>query len=115
MKRILSLILCIALTAGLLAGCGIDPGVTTPTGDALVLEGQDPASIGPQQEVVIQEFSMCYYPDRSMNPLTCNDFTNRALFSLMYQGLFAADANYEVTPILCKQWQVRRWLTRQTR
>ena len=71
MKRILSLILCIALTAGLLAGCGIDPGVTTPTGDALVLEGQDPASIGPQQEVVIQEFSMCYYPDRSMNPLTC--------------------------------------------
>lgn len=106
MKRIIALTLCAALVLGLLAGCGIDPGVTDPTGDALVMEGQDPASIGPQQEVVIQEFSMCYYPDRSMNPLTCNDFTNRALFSLMYQGLFAADSNYAVTPILCKQYQV---------
>lgn len=90
----------------LLGGCGIDPGVIEPTGDALVLEGQDPNSIGPQEEVVIQEFCMAYYPDRSMNPLTCNDFTNRALFSLIYQGLFATDANYQVTPMLCRRWQV---------
>lgn len=106
MKRILCLILAMGLLAGLFSGCGIDPGVTTPTGDAIVLEGQDPNSIGPQEEVVIQEFSLCYYADRSMNPLTSNDFTNRTLFSLMYQGLFAVDSNYEVTPILCKQWQV---------
>ena len=106
MKRVIPLILCFCLVAALFGGCGIDPGVTTPTGDALVMEGQDPSSIGPQQEIVIQEFSMAYYPDRSLNPLTCNDFTNRALFSLMYQGLFATDANYQVTPILCKQWQV---------
>lgn len=106
MKRVISLALAAALLLTLLGGCGIDPGVTTPTGDALLMEGQDPNSIGPQQEVVIQEFSMCYYPNRSMNPLSSNDFTNRTIFSLMYQGLFAVDANYEVTPILCKQWQV---------
>ena len=89
----------------LFSGCGEEEAYV-PTGDALVMEGQDPDSIGPQEEVVIQEFSLAYYPDRSLNPLTCNDFTNRTLFSLIYQGLFSTDSSYDSTPILCRQYQV---------
>ena len=106
MKRILSLLLCFCLIAGLFSGCGEDPEAYVPTGDALVLDGQDPEAMGPQEEEVIQEFALAYYPDRSMNPLTCNDFTNRTLFSLIYQGLFSTNSKYESTPILCRQFQV---------
>ncbi len=106
MKRLLSLLLCFCTLACLLAGCGSEEAAYVPTGDALVLEGQDPDSVGPQQEEVIQEFSLAYYPERPMNPLKCNDFTNRTLFSLIYQGLFSTDSKYQSTPILCKQYQV---------
>lgn len=106
MKRFISLTLIFCLIAALFAGCGSDEDVYVPTGDALVLEGQDPDSIGSQEEVVTQEFSLAYYPDRSLNPLTCNDFTNRTLFSLIYQGLFSTGRDYESTPILCSSYQV---------
>ena len=106
MKKIVSLLLCFSLVVSILSGCGGNEDAYVPTGDALVMEGQDPDSIGPQQEEVIQEFSLAYYPDRPMNPLKCNDFTNRTLFSLLYQGLFSTDSKYQSTPILCKQYQV---------
>ena len=107
MKRILALLLCICLSLSLLAGCGGDSDEPyVPTGDALVMEGQDPDSVGPQKEEEPQEFSLAYYPDRDMNPLTSNDFTNRVLFSLIYQGLFNVNSDYSVEPILCSSYRV---------
>ena len=106
MKKFLSFLLCFCLIAAMLPGCGHSEEAYVPTGDALVLEGQDPDSVGPQKEEAVQEFSLAYYPDRPMNPLKCNDFTNRTLFSLLYQGLFSTDSKYQSTPILCKQYQV---------
>lgn len=106
MKRLISLTLCFFTLTGLLSGCGGDDDVYVPTGDALVMEGQDPDSVGPQEEEVSQEFSLAYYPNRSMNPLKCNDFTNRTLFSLIYQGLFSTSSDYTSIPILCSRYQV---------
>lgn len=107
MKRLLAAVLCLTLCAGLFAGCdepSSEPYV--PTGDALVMEGQDPDSVGPTEAEVPQELSLCYYPDRSLNPLTCSDFTNRVLFSLIYQNLFNVDADLNVEPILCEKFRV---------
>lgn len=107
MKKKIALLLCLTLVLGALSGCvdgSHDPHV--PTGDALVMEGQDPDSVGPPKEEDPQEFSLAYYPDRSMNPLTCNDYTNRVLFSLIYQSLFNVKSDYTVEPILCSQYQV---------
>ena len=89
MKKITALLLCLSMVLCLFAGCG-DQGDEpfVPTGDALVMEGQDPDSVGPQKEEDPQEFSLAYYPDRGMNPLTCNDYTNRVLFSLIYRACF---------------------------
>ena len=107
MKKITALLLCLSLMLCLFAGCGEqseEPFV--PTGDALVMEGQDPDSVGPQVEEDPQEFSLAYYPARGMNPLICNDYTNRVLFSLMYQSLFNVKADYSVEPILCSSYRV---------
>lgn len=107
MKKCITLLLCLALIASLFAGCGKDQEEAyVPTGDALVMEGEDPDSVGPQKEEAPQELSLAYYPTRSMNPLECGDYTNRVLFSLIYQNLFNVDSQRNVEPILCKTFQV---------
>ena len=104
MKKKIALLLCLSLLLSLLSGCGDSEKAYVPTGDALVMEGEEPpvqeSNTGPQ------ELTMAYYADRSMNPIQSTDYTNRALFSLIYQGLFAADSNYNAVPILCKSFQV---------
>jgi len=114
MKKILALLLSLALLAGTMSGCtnAIDNSGYVPTGNAILLEGQDPEDIMPEEEDT-QELTLAYYPDRSLNPLFGSDYTNRVLMSLMYQPLFAVDNNKNVTPILCSQFQVsansRNW------
>ena len=89
------LLLCLALVLPIFAGCdqpSDEPHI--PTGDALVMEGQDPDSVGPQEEEIPQELSLVYYPNRSLNPLTCTDYTNRVLFSLMYPHPVLKETEY---------------------
>ena len=102
MKRILSIFLCCLL----LTGCAIGTGdVYEPTGDGLTWEE---GYTGPAQEAtepeVIRDLTLTCYPDKPINPLLCNDFTNRALHSLLYQGLFTVDRSYQVEPMLCKRF-----------
>jgi len=107
MKKILALLLCLSLTAALFSGCGSDQEEAyVPTGDALVMEGEDPDSIGPQKEEEPQELTLVYHPEQSMNPLEAGDHNNRVLFSLIYQNLFNVDSECNPEPILCKSYQV---------
>ena len=103
MKRILALLL---LAAMLLAGCGTEGKPYVPTGDALEY---DDDYTGPhytkEPEESDQNLTLTYYPDRSMNPFICTDFTNRALFSLLYQGLFSVDRGYKAEPVLCSTYK----------
>lgn len=103
MKRFLAMLLCTGMLLCLFSGCAQENAPHTPTGDGLTWD--DDAS-HPTEEVDadLQELTLVYYPERSLNPLISTDFTNRALFSLLYQGLFAVDRNYNVTPILCKSY-----------
>ena len=102
MKRIFAILLCAAM---LLCGCQADPDAYVPTGDGLTLD-DGPVHAGPNQQQTPQDLTLIYYPDKTMNPLKSTDFTNRALFSLLYQGLFSTDRNYEVHPILCKNYRM---------
>lgn len=107
MKRLLCVFLCVVLTAGLLTGC--DNGGDTPyvpTGAGLTWDETD--ATGPHQssqEEQVQELTLTCYPDRSLNPYLCTDFTNRALFPLLYQSLFHVNREYQVEPVLCKSYR----------
>ena len=104
MKRILSLILCLSFL--FLCACSQADKPYVPTGDALMDANDDgPVPTAPQKNEQ-DSLVLTYYPDQSMNPYLCSDFTNRALFSLLYQGLFATDRSYQTEPVLCKEYSV---------
>ena len=101
MKRLMSIALCLCL---LLCGCRTQ-GDYTPTGDGLSYdENYTGPQNTPQTQPNQQQFSLPYYPARSLNPYLCSDFTNRALFSLLYQSLFMVDRDYVVSPQLCSRF-----------
>ncbi len=106
MKKLTALLLIAAMLCGTFAGCGSkEEEAYVPTGDALLMEGQDPEEyLGREEEE--QELVLAYNPDRSMNPLVGYSQNNRVLFSLIYQGLFTLNSSNEPTPILCSGYQV---------
>lgn len=107
MKKRIALLLALTLLLSLFSGCAREEegDAYTPTGDALFMEGDSVEEYLAEEEET-QVLTLAYNPDRSMNPLIGNSHNNRVLFSLMYQGLFAADSQNNVTPILCSAYQI---------
>ena len=104
MKRTIAILLCCALSLGLF-GCGSQKDAYTPTGDGLTWdEDYTGEATRPSVDGSSQEVSLIYYPNETMNPYNCTDFTNRALFSLLYQSLFVVDRAYNISPMLCKNY-----------
>ncbi|MBQ3215428.1 MAG: ABC transporter substrate-binding protein [Oscillospiraceae bacterium] len=102
MKRLL----CLMLSLLLLAGCGAkekEPYVAT--GNGLSSEKPKPPE---GSQVTAQSLSLALFPDRSLSPFQCTDITNRVIFSLVYQGLFAVDSDYQAHPVLCSRYTVSR-------
>ncbi len=102
MKKILTLLLCCCL----LFGCSYQGGSAyVPTGDGLTWDedytGPVTTESVPEE---VQELTLTCYQDKPLNPLLCADVTNRALFSLLYQGLFSVSRDYQVEPMLCKRY-----------
>ena len=94
MKKLTALLLCFCMAFGCFSGCAKEEEEPyVPTGDAILLEGQDP------EDLIVEEESppvtLTYNPEMSMNPLIGYSQNNRVLFSLMYQGLFTVNSNYE--------------------
>lgn len=102
MKRIAALVLSAALLLGLLSGCGGEDDPYVPTGNALSQgEITEPDDTEAEQRTVLP-----FYPERGRNPYLCSDYSNRVIFSLIYQGLFAVDREYQVWPVLCDSYTV---------
>ena len=106
MKRLFALLLIVCL----LTGCG-DEGAYVPTGGGFQEDGNTSSS---QAQTQVQgELRLSYNQDGSFHPYTATDLTNHSLLSLIYQGLFAMNDDYEVTPILCRSYKVstdmREW------
>ena len=111
MKKIIALLLCAVMAAGCMTGCVIEnKSEYTPTGNGLYSEdGTVPVETtkpDEEDEEETPEIVMAYYPVLGMNPFTCTDYTNRALFPLIYQSLFVPDQNYNVSPLLCGSYVV---------
>ena len=106
MKRNVILFVVLSVILGLFSGCVAEDKPYVPTGDALIHDDSELNATVSPEELDPQELSLAYYPDRSMNPFACTDFTNRTLFSLIYQGLFSVNRDYEAVPILCKRFEI---------
>ncbi len=104
MKRILAVGFSVCLLCSLW-GCAKTDDPYVPTGNGLTVE-EDYTAGDQIQSGTDQVLSLTYYPDRSMNPFICTDFTNRTLFSLLYQSLFTVDRGYNIEPLLCKSYRV---------
>lgn len=109
MKKIILLL----LAALLLAGCSQSDEPYIPTGDGLTWD-DGPATAPTETEPMEQRLELVYAPEESMHPLISDSFTNRVLFSLMYQPLFAVDRSYEPTPILCSRYTVSQDMRKYT-
>ena len=106
MKKRIALALCLCLLVSLF-GCAAEDREYVPSGGALVMDtpgGED--ATAPTDAAEPQTLTLTYYGERSMNPFESGDYTNRALFSLMYQGLFSVSRDYQAVPILCSQYEV---------
>ncbi len=106
MKRHFIILLCIAVFIGMFNGCSIGGKVDyTPTGSGLHSDNA-PLENGGNPEENTKQVTLTYYPEKKLNPYQCNDFTNRALFTLLYQSLFTIDRNYHIEPMLCSSYKV---------
>ena len=106
MKRFFSILLSVLL-AGMLCACETEKAPYTPTGAGLTWDEDYTGPVNqPEKEESNQSLKLTYYPERSMNPYSCTDFTNRALFTLLYQSLFSVDRSYNIEPQLCKNYQI---------
>lgn len=101
MKRILSLLLSLALVFCLL-GCNQNH-PQRPSGGGLDIGETTPTTSGDSDKTAL---TLVYDPADSMNPFLSTTHTNRTLFSLIYQGLFTVDSNYQVHPMLCRSYNV---------
>lgn len=103
MKRLFAVLLCLCMLCSMFSGCKKQLGPHIPTGDGLYNDTtQEPTAPGLSD----QSLTLACYFEKSLNPYTATDFTNRTLLPLMYQGLFSVDRNYQAVPILCKEYRV---------
>lgn len=110
MKRILVVFLSLCLLLSF-AGCGYDYSDYVPNGGGLADGNQEPSEPNKNEDTII---TLTFYKEKGLNPYLCTDFTNRALMSLLYQGLFATDSAYNTEPILCGSYTFSRDLRTHT-
>ncbi len=104
MKRLLCVFLSIVLLLSLLSGCSAGKS-EEPADDGLSGQENMQQQEGNSSALSEQSITLAYYSSEGLNPYKTTDFTNRALFSLVYQSLFIVDREYNVEPMLCKNFK----------
>ena len=102
--RKIALILCLSLVLGLFAGCAREEEAYVPTGNALDDATMATEATAPGQLDEVTGYTLGYFAKDGFNPYQVTGYTNRHVFSLLYQGLFTVDGDYNVEPMLCKTY-----------
>ncbi len=97
MRRMVALALLLAL---LLSACAPqEMPATEPSNEAPT----EPPTVGQTEQD--KTLSLIYYPQYGLNPFTCTATLNRALFSLLYESLFAVSSSFRAEPVLCERFE----------
>ncbi len=94
MKKIMCLIVCLALLIGIFYGCDGGEDVTT---DPAETEAEETTTAKPPAE---RKIVLGYYKDKSLNPFKTDSPTNKSLMTLVYDSLFLFSDNYTVEPLI---------------
>lgn len=107
-KRLLALVLCIALV---LSGCGSSraQGESHPDSGDIISD-----AVAPKKSEGVTTFGLAYQSKFGLNPYTCTNMTNRTILSLLYESLFSVTSNFEVEPVLCEYYDVSEDLREYT-
>lgn len=68
-------------------------------------EPEEPAAETAAEETERREekpFGLAWEPDQTLNPYSCMVLSNRTVLSLLYEPLFAVNADFTATPYLCE-------------
>lgn len=106
MKRIYAILLCVSLMLSLFAGCSNDKNPDATQGTTLPDAETESTQATNAPEKETDEICLAYDPEDSFNPFETTGYTNRVLFSLIYQGLFTVNSDYEAKPMLCKSYNI---------
>ncbi len=104
MKKTVTVILILSLIAAL-CGCRTGADAYVPTGNGLAGAEVAVPDDTPETEEILAT-ALLYDADGSMNPYDSFSSTNRVLFSLIYQGLFTVDREYNVSPMICESYNM---------
>ena len=98
MKRTKILAIALAM-ACLLAGCWQEEPLEEPEDVLPPFEEEKPE--GEKELALPERFALPYMPGRTLDPVDCPDGMQQVAGSLLYEGLFRLDGNFEPQPCLC--------------
>lgn len=102
MKKLIALLLVFALLACGCASQDAPAPTTSPEATEATEQPQETEQIKEQSE----GFGLSYLPEYGLNPFTCYATINRALISLLYEGLFAVTNQFRAEPVLCESFKM---------
>lgn len=103
MKKLIALLLVSAL---LLCGCAVQQEPAAPTETTQATEATEETQSLPQRKDKTEGFGLSYLPAYGLNPFECTATVNRALISLLYEGLFAVNNQFRAEPVLCESFKM---------
>lgn len=93
-------LLALLVLLGCLSGCG-----KQQTEETLVTtEATEETAF--EEELRDAKFGLAYVPEYGFNPYTCTCLTNRPIMSLVFEGLFVVNENFQAEPVLCDKFGV---------
>lgn len=95
-KQAFSFLLCGTLLFGT-AGCSAPAPQEIPETPDILQEAPLPVDI---------PFQLPVYPDFSLHPAYCENRSNLVVGSLLYEPLFALDAQFQTHPVLCESYSI---------
>lgn len=104
MRKLIALLLVLAL---FLCGCAAEKAPeTTPTEATETTEATEETEQTPQRKDKTEGFGLSYLPEYGLNPFECKATVNRALMSLLYEGLFTVNNQFRAEPVLCESFKM---------
>ena len=102
MRRLVSALLLLTLA---LAGCAAQSEPEPDEAWEPYEQEQPPEPEEPAEPDYPEAFSLAYYKDLTLDPITCAEGVQQEVASLLFEPLFRLDGGFEPEPCLCESYE----------